>query len=43
MSIKLANKLGTDVNLVKGAGHFNEKAGYTKFPLILKDIKKLIK
>lgn len=40
---ELANKLGTEVILVKGGGHLNEKAGYTKFLLLFEDIKKLIK
>lgn len=39
---ELAKNLNVKVVLVKGAGHFNEKAGYTKFPLIFEDIKKLI-
>lgn len=43
MGKELANKLGVEVILVKGGGHLNEKVGYTKFPLILEDIKKLIK
>lgn len=36
---RLAKNLGTDVILVKNAGHFNEKAGYTKFELLLEKIK----
>lgn len=36
---ELARNLGTEVILVKGAGHFNAKAGYTKFPLLLEKIK----
>jgi len=40
---ELAKNLNVKLILVKGAGHFNEKAGYTKFPLIFDDIKKLIK
>lgn len=38
---QLAEKLNTKVILVKGAGHFNSKAGYTKFPLLLEKIKSL--
>ena len=36
---QFAKNLGVDVILVKNAGHFNEKAGYTKFDLILEKIK----
>jgi len=36
---ELAKNLDVDVILVKNAGHFNEKAGYTKFELLLKKIK----
>ncbi|MBU0577756.1 alpha/beta hydrolase [Patescibacteria group bacterium] len=36
----LANKLDSKVNIIKGAGHFNEDAGYTEFDLLLGDIKK---
>ena len=36
---ELANNLGVDVIIVKSAGHFNEKAGYTKFELLLEKIK----
>jgi len=39
---KLAKNLGVDVILVKNAGHFNEKAGYFKFDLILEKIKPLM-
>lgn len=35
----LAKNLGVDIILVKNAGHFNEKAGYTKFDLLLEKIK----
>ena len=37
---RLAKNLGVNVILVKNAGHFNEKAGYTKFELLLEKIKK---
>jgi len=43
MGKELAENLKIELILVKGAGHFNEKAGYTKFPLMLENIKKLIK
>lgn len=36
---EVADKLGVKLKLVKGAGHFNAKAGYTKFPLLLENIK----
>lgn len=35
---ELADKLGADFILVKGAGHFNTEAGYSKFELLLKKI-----
>ena len=28
-----------ELKIVKNAGHFNEKAGYKQFPLLLEDIK----
>ncbi len=37
---ELALDLGTHLILVKGAGHFNESAGYAKFPILLELIKK---
>jgi uncharacterized protein len=39
---KLAKNLDVNVILVKNAGHFNEKAGYYKFDLILEKIKSLL-
>ncbi len=36
---ELAEKLGAKFILVRGADHFNEKAGYTEFPLLLERIK----
>ncbi len=36
---ELAGKLGVGVIGVKDAGHFNEKAGYKKFELLLEKIK----
>lgn len=41
-SRKFAKKLEVKVILVKNAGHFNKKAGYSKFDLILKKIKPLV-
>ena len=37
---ELAKNLDANLILVKNAGHFNEKAGYTKFELLLENIKK---
>ncbi|MFA7685907.1 MAG: alpha/beta hydrolase, partial [Candidatus Gracilibacteria bacterium] len=39
---QLAEKLNTQVIVVKNAGHFNTKSGYTTFPLLLEKIKALI-
>jgi hypothetical protein len=39
---EFARKLRTRLVMVKGAGHFNKKAGYVKFPRLLKDIKRII-
>ena len=36
----LAMRLGVDLMLVKGAGHFNEQAGFTTFPLLLGEIRR---
>ncbi|MCL5411638.1 MAG: alpha/beta hydrolase [Patescibacteria group bacterium] len=36
---ELAGNLGVDLTIVKGAGHFNEKAGYTEFGLLFEEIK----
>lgn len=38
---ELADNLGVEMILVKGAGHFNKVAGYTKFDLLLDKIEKL--
>jgi len=35
---EVAKNLGTEIILVKNAGHFNEKAGYTKFKLLLDEM-----
>lgn len=37
---EIADKLGVELILVQGAGHFNEKAGYLEFPLLFDNIKK---
>jgi predicted alpha/beta hydrolase family esterase len=39
---KLAASLGTEVIEVKNAGHFNKKAGYNKFEILLEKIKELL-
>lgn len=36
---ELAEKLGVEVEMVKGAGHFNEGSGYTRFGLLFQRIK----
>ncbi|NOY15261.1 MAG: serine hydrolase family protein [bacterium] len=36
---KLAKNLGVEVAVIKGAGHFNQQAGYTKFELLFDQIK----
>jgi predicted alpha/beta hydrolase family esterase len=38
----LAGHLGVNVTLVKNAGHFNKKAGYTKFDILLNQINDVI-
>lgn len=38
---EIAKNLGTNVQLIQGAGHFNAEAGYTTFDKLLEDIKKL--
>ncbi|MFH1520349.1 MAG: alpha/beta fold hydrolase [Candidatus Micrarchaeota archaeon] len=37
--IELAKELGAEIFIEKNAGHFNAKAGYTKFELLLEKIK----
>ncbi|MBI4170871.1 MAG: alpha/beta hydrolase [Candidatus Aenigmarchaeota archaeon] len=39
---EVAEKLCVKGILVKGAGHFNTKSGYTTFPIILEDIRKML-
>ena len=41
-SVELAKKLGAGLKVIKDAGHFNRDAGYTRFDLLLEDIKKVI-
>ncbi len=38
---ELAEKLKTELTLIPSAGHINAEFGYTKFPKILDDIKRL--
>jgi len=38
-SFELRNKISAKLILIKGAGHFNEKSGYTEFSRILTEIK----
>ena len=40
---ELARNLGISPILVKEAGHFNDVTGYTKFPVLLEKIKKVVK
>lgn len=35
---EMSQKLGVEMIVVEGAGHFNEKAGYKKFALLLENI-----
>ncbi len=37
---QLAKNLGVELTFIPNAGHFNTKAGYTKFPQLLEDILK---
>ena len=39
----LAKKLNAEFKIIRGAGHFNKAAGYTKFQILLKDLEKLLK
>lgn len=39
---KFAENIGTKVEVVKGAGHFNSKTGYDKFKILLEKIKQEI-
>ena len=42
-SIELGEHLGIKPVIIKGAGHFNEASGYTKFPKLLEDMKRELK
>lgn len=39
---ELANQLGVDLTFIPNAGHINAESGYTKFNLLLQDIKKIL-
>lgn len=39
---ELASKLGVELRVIKNGGHLNSEAGYTKFPEVLAEIKKLL-
>lgn len=39
---KLAKNLKVKLNVIHNAGHINATAGYTKFPKLLENIKKLL-
>jgi len=39
---ELAKNLQCDVTWVKGAGHFNESSGYTRFPVLLERMKEVL-
>ena len=41
-AVELSENLGIEPILVKEAGHFNDAAGYTKFPALLEKIKRLL-
>ncbi len=41
-SLEVARNLEAKTVLIKGAKHFNAEAGFTKFPQLLNDIKKLV-
>ena len=36
---ELAESLGTDIILIKGAGHFNDKSGYVRFEKLLEIVR----
>jgi len=42
MGMEIAKEVNGHFTLVYGAGHFNEKAGYTKFDMLLDDMRKFI-
>lgn len=39
---QLAKELGVELTFVPNAGHFNTKAGYTKFEALLEKIEKIL-
>ncbi len=39
---KIANEVGVDLIRLTDAGHFNKKAGYTKFELLFEKLKPLL-
>jgi len=39
---QIAKNLGVELNVMKGAGHFNADAGYTEFNILLEDIKRIL-
>lgn len=39
---ELAKNLGVKLNVIHNAGHINAAAGYTKFPRLLEDIKRVL-
>lgn len=40
---EIANSFGVPITVVQNAGHFCDRHGYITFPLLLEDIKKIIK
>ena len=38
----LSMRLGTKLEMVPGAGHFNSKAGYTTFPQLIQDLRRVL-
>ncbi len=39
---KLAESLNTEPRVIQNGGHFNGSAGYTQFPILLEEIKKVL-
>ncbi len=39
---EIAKNLGVELTIIEGGGHINAGAGYTTFPLLFEDIKKLL-
>jgi len=35
---ELAGKLGAELKIIRNGGHFNQKAGYTRFPFLMEQI-----